>query len=119
MRLIIRLIVNAVALWFVVEVFPGSGGGVGYQGNLWPGLLLVAVVFGLVNAFIKPIVKLLSLPARILTFGLFGLVINALMLIITAAITDLTLDGPGAAFLAALVISLVSIVLNWFVPDKG
>jgi len=97
--------------------------GLGFSGNI-VNLLIVAVIFGLVNALIRPIVKLLTLPINVATLGLFTLVINALMLIITVWLSGtLTLEGGilekfVTAFIAAIIISLVSLVLSWFLPDK-
>ena len=88
------------------------------EGGFW-GYVWVAAVFGLVNAFVRPIVALLSLPLTIITFGLFAFVVNALMLLFTAWISDsLDIDGFFTAVLAALVISLVSMVLNRLLIDR-
>jgi putative membrane protein len=88
------------------------------------GLLVVALIFGIVNAFIRPIVKLFSLPITCLTLGLFTLVINAGMLLLTAFLAGSLLNISGGAldkivtaFLAAIVISLISGVLSWFLVD--
>jgi putative membrane protein len=85
-------------------------------------LLLVALLFGLVNLIVKPVVKLLSLPLFILTLGLITLVINALMLQLTswlAGTLDLSfhVDGFGTALLGGLIISVVSWALNAALPD--
>ncbi len=113
MRLIIRILVNAAALWVAAKIVAG----IDLTGNIW-GILLVALIFGVVNAIIKPIVKLLSLPALILSLGLFTLVINAAMLALTAAVTDnLSVDGFLPALLGALVISVVSAVLSSVLSD--
>ncbi|HKX73984.1 MAG TPA: phage holin family protein [Acidimicrobiia bacterium] len=113
MRLIIRILVNAAALWVAAQIVDG----IDLSGNIWA-ILLVALIFGVVNAIIKPIVKLFSLPMLILTLGLFALVINAAMLALTAALTDnLSVDGFIPAVLGALVISVVSAVLSWLIPD--
>ena len=98
----------------------------------WWKLLIVALIFGLINAYLKPIVELLSLPARILTLGLFGLVINAVLLLLLAVVSDtfslgfklatfpphLSMDAFVAALLGAIVISIVSAVLAHFLPDR-
>lgn len=106
--LVIRLFINAVALW-------GAGsllGGVQLSDD-FTGVLVVALIFGLVNALIKPVVTLLTLPFIVLTLGLLTLVINALMLWITAGLTrHLSVSGFGSAFLGALVISTVSFLLS-------
>lgn len=114
MRLILRLLVNAAALWVAAELVPG----IDLTGDAWS-ILLVALVFGLVNTFLKPILKLFSLPVLVLTLGLFALVINAVLLAITALIMEsLTIDGFVAALLGSIVISIVSAVLNTLLPDK-
>ena len=118
MRFILRIFINAVAIWAASLVLTGLD----FQGNLG-NLILVALIFGLVNALIRPIVKLLTLPITILTLGLFTLVVNALMLMLTAALSSsLNLTGSFfenflTAILGAIVISLVSIVLSWVLPD--
>lgn len=96
------------AVWDRVEV---DGGVVGY---LW-----VAALFGVVNVLIRPIVKLLTLPLTILTFGLFSIVINGIMLVIVDAVSDsLDVDGFLAAIVAAFAISILSSVMNKLVlPD--
>lgn len=118
MRFLIRLGINAVALWVAATVLPDLTIEEGV-GNL----LIVAGVFGLVNALIRPVAKLLSIPLRVATLGLFTLVINGLMVIITSWIVDLmTIEGRFLASLftaiaAALIISVVSMVLSWVLPD--
>jgi putative membrane protein len=117
MRLLIRILVNAVALWAATFV-PG----ISNQGGLGT-LLLVALVFGFVNALIRPLLGLLSCPLIILTLGLFTLVLNALMLQLTAWIggsfgLHFRVDTFLAAFLGALVVSVVSTVLSWVLPDR-
>jgi putative membrane protein len=86
-------------------------------------LIVVAIVFGLVNALIRPIFKLLTLPINLMTLGLFTLVINTLMLMLTVWLSgSLSLTGGLfesflVAFVAAIIISVVSMVLSWFLPD--
>jgi putative membrane protein len=120
MKLIVRIIINAIAIAITVYFLDDIkvSGGIG-------GLLIVAVVFALVNAFIRPIVNMFSLPITCLTLGLFTLVINALMLLLTDALTGSFLDitgDTGQKFLtyliAALIISVISGVLSWFVKDN-
>ncbi len=119
MRFLLRILVNAAALWVASQFLPGIHAG-------GPGsFLAVAVVFGIVNAFIRPLLKLLSCPVILLTLGLFTLVINALMLMLTAWASrllgiDFTVDAFWpSAFLGALIVSIVSTVLSWFIPDKA
>jgi len=116
-KLIMRVIINTVAIWAAAILVPG----ISLTSDVlsW---LIVAVIFGLINALIRPLVKLLTLPLNIMTLGLFTLVINALMLMLTAYVTDtLMIEGPLFGFVQALlgsiVISIVSTVLNWFVKD--
>jgi len=113
-HLLIRWAVLAVAVAVAVAVTDGLDvkGGVG-------GYIAVAAVLGLVNALIRPIVRLFSLPITIATLGLFSLVINALMLLLAAALSSvLSIDNFGAAIIGALVISVVSALLNWLVVDR-
>lgn len=113
MRLILKLLINAAALWAAGELI----GGIDLDGDFWT-ILLVALVFGVVNTFIKPLLKLLSFPVIILTLGLFALVINAAMLALTAQVTDaLSVEDFWSAILGAIVITIVSAVLNTFVKD--
>ena len=113
MRLILKLLINAAALWAAGELI----GGIDLEGDFWT-ILLVALIFGLVNTFIKPLLKLLSFPVIILTLGLFALVINAAMLALTAQVTDaLSVKDFWSALLGAIVITLISAVLNTFVKD--
>ena len=113
MRLLLKLLVNAAALWAAGLLVSG----IDLDGSIWA-ILLAALVFGLVNTFIKPILKLLSLPVMIFTLGLFALVINAAMLGLTGWLTDaLEVADFWSAVLGAIVISVVSAVLNVFVPN--
>jgi putative membrane protein len=115
---LIRLVVNAFALWVAATYIPGPPG-IAFSDDSIPTILLVALVFGLVNAFLKPIVKLLSLPVRIVTLGLFSLVINTAMLALTAGIVEeFSIDGFVSAFIGALVISVIGAVAGLVIPDK-
>ncbi len=113
MRFVIRVLINAAALWVADQLLDG----ITLSGNIWA-ILLVALVFGLINAVLKPILKLLSLPVLILTLGLFALVINAALLLLTDALMDdLTVDGFWSAVLGGLIIAVVSAVLSRVLPD--
>lgn len=117
--LLIRLVVNAVALWvtsFVVSFIIPNG--MQLTANL-PGLLVVALVLGIVNALVKPIISLLSCPITLLTLGLFTLVINALMLLLTSYLVGqvadqewLTFGGPANGFVAALLAGVIISIVN-------
>lgn len=113
-NLIIRLFVNAVALWVAARLV----GGIELEGEFWA-VLLVAAVFGLANALIKPFLLLLSLPLLILTLGLFTLVVNAFMLWLTAALMDaLSVAGFWAALWGSLLISVVSFLFSVILPES-
>lgn len=126
MRFVLRVLINGVAIWLATQLLSGmhvkvSGGG--FTGSTVGVLLLVAFVFGLVNAIVKPIVAMLSLPLYVLTLGLFTLVVNALMLMLTAWITShaswgLQVDNFGTAVVGALIISIVSWVLSLVVGPR-
>ena len=125
MVLAVRLVINAVAIWLAAHWIVGIDIISSGKGTWWDILVLlgVAAVFTLVNALVKPLVTLLSLPLVILTLGLFLLVINALMLKLTAVITETTdyglrVDGFWAAIWGAILITIVNWVLGIFVPDK-
>jgi putative membrane protein len=98
------LLINAVALWVAVSFIPG----ISFSGN--PVLLLVvALVFGVVNAIVKPIVVILTLPFTLVTLGLFLLVINAAMLgLVSALLPSMGIDGFWPAFWTAIIVSVVS-----------
>jgi putative membrane protein len=119
MGFIIRLLVNAAALWVATRIVPG----VTYQGD-WLPFLGVALVFGIVNAFIRPITKFLTFPIIIVTLGIFIFVINGLMLWLTSSLSaslglGFRVSGFGAAFWGALVVTVVSWVLSMFVSDSN
>lgn len=110
-----------VAAWFVVAAAIAIAAAVvpsvEVDGGLFT-LLGIAIVFGLVNALIGPVLRLISLPLRIITLGLFSLVVNGALLAITAGLTDsLDVGGVFPAILAALVISVVTTVLL-FIVDR-
>jgi putative membrane protein len=118
MRFLIRLLVNAAALWVATRIVPG----VGYSGGALP-LLGVALVFGVVNAVIGPVLKILTFPIIILTLGIFALIINGLMLMLTSAVSaalglGFHVRGFWAAFWGALVVSLVSTILSLFIGES-
>jgi putative membrane protein len=112
-RIILRVAINAIALWVAASLIDG----ITLSDDL-PSVIVVAVVFGLVNAFIRPIARLISFPFLVLTLGLFTLVVNAIMLQITDALTSgIDVDGFWTSILGAFVISVVSWILSIFLPD--
>src|ERR1700745_4099794 len=112
MHVLLRILINAAALWAAAIFVPGiHAGGLG-------AILATALVFGIVNALIRPVMTLLTCPVILLTLGLFTLVINALMLMLTGWLgrglgIDFRRGGLVPAFLGALLISIVSTVLSW------
>jgi putative membrane protein len=117
-RFLIRWFINGIALYVASRLVSGiivEGG--------WPVIVGVALVFGLVNALLRPLLKVLTCPLIILTLGLFTLVVNALMLLLTSWIAaqlglGFRVDGFWPAFLGGLVISIVSFLLSLVLVDK-
>ncbi len=106
-HMILRLFINAAALWFVDFLFSG----IWFEST--GALIVTAIVFGLLNAFIKPLLLILTLPINILTLGLFTFVVNAVILELADWWVDsFFVDGFVTALLASIVISLVSIFLS-------
>jgi putative membrane protein len=115
MQIIWRLLINAAALWAATRLVPG----ISFDGD-WRLLLAVALVFGVLNVALRPILILLTLPLFIITLGLFTFVLNAVMLWLTGRVSDALrfgfhVEGFGAAFLGALVVTIVSFLLSLFV----
>lgn len=111
----IQILVNMAALWVAVQIVDG----ISFGGEWWK-LLLVAVVFSLLNTYLRPILRILSIPFTIITFGIFLLVINALMLLLTSAVSgalhlEFSVDGFGAAFLGAIVVAIVGLLLSMLI----
>jgi putative membrane protein len=110
---ILKILVNAAALWVAASLV--SGISVDAVGTL----LLAALVFGLVNTFIKPLAMLLTLPVTILTLGLFALVVNAALLALTAALVPgFSISGFWAALFGAIIVSLVGALLGGIAKSK-
>jgi putative membrane protein len=110
---------NAAAIWAAAAIVPGLeyNGGVGR-------LLLVAAVFGIVNTTLRPLLTILTCPLIVITLGLFTLVINALMLLVTGWLSEswnlgFTVMGFWAAFWGGLVVGLVSMMLSLLLPAKA
>jgi putative membrane protein len=123
MKLLLRLVGNAIALYVASTMIDGIEFGAGGEVDLGS-LLAVTLIFGVVNAVIKPFVKVATCPAYLVTLGLFTFVVNALMLLLTGLLAgvlnvDFRVDGFGAAFSGALVISIVSFFLSLFISAKS
>ena len=127
LNLVLQLLINAATLVIAFWVFPGLS----FTGDL-PALLVLAVIFGLINTFLKPILKLLSFPISLLTFGIFGLVLNAALLLLLAFVSsiaglkfsvggyppDFGIEAFIAALVGGVVIAIVATVLH-FVFERG
>jgi putative membrane protein len=118
-RLLVRWSVNAVALWAAIQLVPGLQ----HQGS-GTSLFIIALLFGLANALVRPIIILLTCPLIILSLGLFVLIINTIMLSLTIwlsgpEILNLGLSSSGfwSTFFGAIVISVVSSIINLLVKD--
>lgn len=111
--LILRVMINALSIIVAVKLVDG----ITFTGEWWK-MIIVGAVFGLINSFIKPIVQFFTFPFIILSLGLFTLLINTLMLAITASLSDslqlgFHIRGFWPAFLGAITVSIVSILLSW------
>lgn len=128
--LLVKILINAVGVYVAILVvpqikFPAADNLLDFQGNWWH-IVVVALLLALVNSYLKPILKLLSFPITLLTMGLFAFVLNAVLLLLVAFLSDLakidfTIGGfpPGftadsfiGALLGSIVISVVGIVLG-------
>ena len=119
MRFLIRTLITMVGVWLADTLIPRMQ----LASDSFLTLFLVAIVFGLVNAIIRPIILILTLPITIITLGLFTFVINAIMLLIVGMLPWLNFEGSFiqmfiAALFGSLIISVVSMVANWFLPDQ-
>ena len=129
--LLIRVLINAVGVFAAIKIVPQihfpAAENLSALGDNWWKLLAVALILALVNSYLKPILKILSFPITLLTMGLFALVLNAALLLLTAWISgqlhlgftidkfppDFTADAFVGALLGSIVISLVSVALNF------
>ena len=117
-KFIIRWAINAVALYLAVLIVPG----IDYIGE-WTGILWLALIFGLLNALLRPVLKFLTCTLILLTLGLFTFLINAAMLMLTSTVAQsfgigFTVDNFWQALLGSLVISFVSIVMTLILRDE-
>jgi putative membrane protein len=133
--LLVRILINAIAVYVAVLVvpqisFPAADNLLKLEGNWWQ-VIVVALILAIINAYVKPIVKALSFPITLLSLGLFSLVLNALLLLLVAFLSDavninfkiggfppnFTADAFVGALLGSIVISIVSILLGML--DRG
>ena len=123
MRLILRLLANAGALAVATWLLTGITLTAPTTERKVIALLVVALIFGIVNAIVKPIFTVVTAVAVVLTLGLFLIVINALMLWLTSWVSGLfdlgwSVSGFWAALFGSIIVSIVSFVLNAFIPDR-
>ncbi len=123
MGFLIRWVINAVALWVTTLVVSGINVTADSPAKEFLTILAVALIFGLVNAFIKPVVKLIGCVFYVLTLGLIALVVNALLFMFTDWLAGLlklpfSVDGFWPAFWGAIVMGVVSWLLSLLVPDR-
>ena len=113
----IKWIINTIAIMLAIKYVPG----IVYTGEWW-GILVVGIIFGLINTFIRPFIKLFALPLLILSLGLFTFIINAMMLSLTSWLSDkihlgFHVEGFKAAFWGSVLISIASMVLSCLIPS--
>jgi putative membrane protein len=112
--LLLRWLILSVAIMVAAYLFPGI------QVSGFGSALVAALILGILNAFFRPILIILTLPINVLTLGLFTFVINAFLLMMTSGVTGgLVVDGFGSALLGSLIISVVSWLLSSFINDQG
>jgi len=124
MRTILRLVANAAALGVATWLLAGITLNTPTTSRKLAALLIVALIFGVLNAVVKPVFKLVTAPIVLLTLGLFLVVINACIMLLTSWVADKVdlgwhVDGFWTAVLGALIVSIVSFFLNAFVPDRN
>lgn len=111
---ILRALIAAVGLWIAARIVPGI------EVESWRTLLFAALLLGVVNAIVRPILIILTLPFTIITLGLFLLVINGLMLELVAFfLRGFHVRGLGAAILGSIVVGLTGWIGSWFIGPKG
>lgn len=120
-KLLIRLAINAVALYVALAIMQGHG--ITPQGENWLSFVWLALIFGIINAIIRPVLLVMSCPLLILTLGLGTLIINTLMFMLSGWLgsrfgVGFTVDGFWPAFLGAIITSIVSFVLTLFLQGE-
>lgn len=114
MQIILALLINAIALIFTAYIVPG------FVVEDFTSSLLAAIVLGVVNTFIKPVLSFITAPLTIVTLGLFTFVVNAIVLfIVSAVVPGLKIEGWLPAILGAIVLSIISTILNSVLKDLG
>ncbi|MGC5017389.1 phage holin family protein [Micromonospora sp. DT47] len=123
MGFLIRLVITAIALWVTTLIVPGVEVNGRNGANTALTLIVVALIFGVVNAVLKPVIKVFGCVFYLLTLGLFALVVNALLFLLTDWIArglhlPFHVDGFWAAFWGAIVMAVVSWLISVVVPDR-
>ena len=123
LALTIRVAVVAVSLWVATIFVPGIDNTAGDTSSRVVTLVVVALIFGVVNAVLKPIIKVVGCPFHVLTLGLIGLVVNALLFLLVGYIAagiglPFSVDGFGPAFVGAIVVAVVGFILHVVIPDR-
>lgn len=117
-KFLLRWVVNAIALFVAVSLVPGLN----LQGG-WTSIFWLALIFGLINAFLRPLLKLLTCPLIVLTLGLFTLLINTFLFWLTSQVgqavgISFTIDGFWPAFFGGLVVTVVSVIMSLVLKDE-
>jgi putative membrane protein len=117
-KFFLRWAINVVGIYLAVLIVPG----IDFTGE-WTGFLWLALIMGLLNALVRPLLKLLTCPLIVLTLGLFTLLINTVIFMLTTTIGQYfgigaTVDGFWSAFLGGLIVSVVSVVLTMILKDE-
>ncbi|QWK22793.1 phage holin family protein [Thermus antranikianii] len=112
--LLVRLLLNTLALWVVSLVYPGVS--FAREAGLLD-YLVAGAVWGLANALLRPLLLFLTLPLNLMTLGLFTLMINGIVLYLVAETTALQVPGFAEALIGALILSLASLLLSWLFRD--
>ncbi|HEY0103242.1 MAG TPA: phage holin family protein [Brevundimonas sp.] len=113
LRFVVQFLVTCLALWLAAQLVPG----VGFTDT--PSLLLAAVLLGVANAVVRPILTILTFPLTIVTFGLFLLVVNAAVIgLVAMLLSGFVVEGLAAGIGAAIVTGIVSWVAGWFIGEK-
>ncbi|MFB9234809.1 phage holin family protein [Plantactinospora siamensis] len=124
MAFLIRLVINAFALWVTTLVVDGIDVTARTAGGKAGTVLVVALIFGVVNAVLKPIIRVVGCVFYVVTLGLFALVVNALLFLLTGWIAErshlpFSVNGFWAAFWGAIVMAVLSWIISLVVPDRA
>jgi putative membrane protein len=121
--LVVRVVVIMVSLWVATALIDGIYLGGGTTGERLGTLLAVSIIFGVVNAVLKPLIKIIGCPLYLLTLGLIGFVVNALLFMLVGYLAGVmglpfVVDGFWAAFWGAIVVGVIGFVIHLVIPDK-